>query len=309
MKYTITGGAGFIGSTLADKLIEDDHEVVVLDNLSSGDRLNLHPKAKFLHYDMRDIPPEALYHIEGTDVLFHCAAKARVQPSLLDPLGYNDINVRGTLNILEIARALNIRRVVYSSSSSVYGDTDVLPTHECVATAPLSPYGLQKLIGEQYCRVYSECFDLETVCLRYFNVYGERQPPSGAYKLVMATFIGQKHKGLPMTIRGDGSQKRDFTYVGDVVRANILAADSDKVGKGEAINIGASNNVSIQELADMIEGPVEYVDAVKEPGETLADNTLASELLGWRPRGVLSTWIKDYLEHHQWRFHMANETK
>jgi nucleoside-diphosphate-sugar epimerase len=299
MKYIVTGGAGFIGSTLTDKLIEDGHEVVVIDNLISGNRDNVNPRARFLHCDIRDIKREYLYHLIGADVLFHCAALARVQPSIEDPIGYNDANVNGTLAVLDMMRLIGIPKIVYSASSSAYGDTDIFPTHEKVPPNPLSPYGLQKLIGEQYCKVYTECYGIESVCLRYFNVYGERQSLEGAYKLVMGTFIQQVLNDKPMTIRGDGSQRRDFTYVGDVVRANMLAAESKKTVNGEVINIGAGNNVSVEELADMIGGPKMYITGVKEPRQTLADNTRALKLLGWRPRVVLREWIKDYLNDLQ----------
>ena len=189
---------------------------------------------------------------------------------------------------------MGIKRVVYSASSSAYGESEILPTPESAPTNPLSPYGLQKYVGEQYCKMFSEVYGLETVSLRYFNVYGERMSLEGAYCLVMGIFAKQMLDGKPMTINGDGEQRRDFTYVGDVVKANMLAATSDKVGNGEVINIGNGENRSVNELADMIGGERVYLDPVIEPRQTLADNSLAYKLLGWKPTMVIEDWIDNY---------------
>jgi UDP-glucose 4-epimerase len=191
---------------------------------------------------------------------------------------------------------LGIKRFVYSASSSAYGNAEVFPTPESHPTNPLSPYGLQKLIGEQYCKVFSICYGLETVCLRYFNVFGERQSLEGAYCLVMGIFANQRLKGEPMTIAGDGEQRRDFTYVGDVVKANISASKSDKVGDGEVINIGNGENRSVNQLAELIGGPRLNIEARLEPKQTLADNTKAKELLNWEPSVTLEEWIPKYKE-------------
>ena len=192
------------------------------------------------------------------------------------------------------ARDANIKRVVYSASSSAYGDAKVFPTPEDYPTDPLSPYGIQKLIGEQYCRVFHHCYNLETVSLRYFNVFGERQSLDGAYKLVMGTFVHQKLQGKPLTITGDGEQRRDFTYVGDVVKANFLAMTSENVGSGESINIGNGDNRSVNQIADLIGGSKEYVERRLEPQQTLADNTKAKNLLGWQPTTTVEEWIPKY---------------
>jgi UDP-glucose 4-epimerase len=302
MKYAVTGGAGFIGSNLVDKLIEEGHEVVVIDNLESGKKENINPDANFIIADIAACDPNGAYRnkvfkaMDGVDTIFHLAALARVQPSIEDPIKFNRTNVTGTLNMLTLARDSGVRRLVYSASSSAYGEAEVFPTPETHPTDPLSPYGLQKLIGEQYCRVFSICYGLETVCLRYFNVFGERQPLEGPYRLVMGIFANQRLNGEPMTIVGDGEQRRDFTYVGDVVRANILASQSDKVGHGEAINIGNGDSRSVNQLANLIGGPRIKVEPRLEPKQTLADNRKAKELLGWGPSVTLEKWIPKYKE-------------
>lgn len=306
MKYTVTGGAGFIGSNLVDQLINDGHEVVVIDSLVTGKKENINPKAEFIQADINACRqgnhPLSAYtekvekSVAGSDAIFHLAALARVQPSIEDPVTFNDVNVNGTLNMLMIAQKLGIKRFVYSASSSAYGNAKIFPTPETHPTNPLSPYGLQKLIGEQYCKVFSICYGLETVCLRYFNVFGERQSLEGAYCLVMGIFANQKLNGEPMTIVGNGKQRRDFTYVGDVVRANILASQSDKVGYGEVINIGNGDNRSINDLADLIGGPRLNIESRLEPKQTLADNSKAKDLLGWSPTVTLEEWMPKYKE-------------
>ena len=296
MKCLVTGGCGFIGSTLVDALIEADHEVVVIDNLETGNATNVNSAASLC---ILDISHQVNYqelreHMLGVDTVFHLAALARVQPSIKQPDRFNKTNVNGTLHVLMAARDAKVRRVVYSASSSAYGDATVFPTPENHPTDPLSPYGLQKLIGEQYCKVFHHCYGLETVSLRYFNVYGERQSLDGAYKLVMGIFADQRLRQQPLTITGDGEQRRDFTYVGDVVRANILAARSKLVGAGESINIGNGSNRSVNQIADLIGGPREYIDSRLEPKQTLADITKANELLDWTPTMTVEEWLPQY---------------
>ena len=222
------------------------------------------------------------------------AAKARVQPSIVDPIQYEVNNTIGTLNILKCAVDAGVRRLVYSASSSAYGDSDILPLHEGLPIDPLSPYGAQKYYGEVLCKMFCKVYNIETVSLRYFNVYGEKQNIAGAYALVMGIFAHQRLNGDPMTIRGDGEQKRDFTYVGDVVNANILASQSNNVGKGEVINIGNGDNRSINQIAEMIGGETVHVEPVVEPKETLADNSLAQKLLGWKPTQKIEDWVPFY---------------
>ena len=295
MKHIVTGGCGFIGSNLVDKLIDLGHEVIIFDNISSGKVENINPKARFIEVDIsEDYFDECIDWFDGVDTVFHTAARARVQPSIIDPISFNKTNVDGTLTLLKMAVDSGVRRFVYSASSSAYGNTNVLPTPESHSTNPLSPYGAQKLMGEIYCKTFSQVYDIETVSLRYFNVYGERQLLEGAYCLVMGIFVQQRLNNKPMTIRGDGEQRRDFTYVSDVVDANIKASQSDKVGKGEVINVGNGNNRSVNQIADMIGGDRITVDPVVEPRETLADNTKAHELLDWKPTMIIEDWVKQY---------------
>ena len=296
MKYVVVGGAGFIGSHIVDKLVEQNHEVVIIDNLSTGKMENVNPKASVEYIDISNVNecPNMVEIMSGADALFLLAAKARVQPSIENPVEYEMNNTIGTLNVLKCASDAGVRRVVYSASSSAYGNTEKLPSVESDPINPMSPYGAQKYYGEVMCKMFSEVYGLETVSLRYFNIYGERQNVGGAYAMVIGIFADQKLRGEVMTINGDGEQRRDFTYVGDVVNANILASQSEKVGKGEVINIGNGDNRSINDIADMIGGERIHREPVIEPKETLADNSLAEELLGWKPTQNIEDWVPGY---------------
>ena len=296
MKYVVVGGAGFIGSNIVDKLVEQNHEVIIIDNLSTGKMENVNPKASVEYIDISNVNecPNMVEIMSGADALFLLAAKARVQPSIENPVEYETNNTIGTLNVLKCASDAGVRRVVYSASSSAYGNTEKLPSKESDPINPLSPYGAQKYYGEVMCKMFSEVYGLETVSLRYFNIYGERQNVGGAYAMVIGIFADQKLRGEVMTINGDGEQRRDFTYVGDVVNANILASQSEKVGNGEVINIGNGDNRSINDIADMIGGERIHREPVIEPKETLADNSLAEELLGWKPTQNIEDWVPGY---------------
>ena len=296
MNYIVVGGGGFIGSNLVDLLINKGHQVLVVDDFSTGKKSNVNPKADILALDMaeEELSDHLTRSIMGADGLFHLAALARVQPSIDNPQEFNKVNVSGTLNVLNCAKNAGIKRVVYSASSSAYGNASIFPTPENHPTDPLSPYGLQKLIGEQYCKVFHHCYGLETVSLRYFNVFGERQSLDGAYKLVMGVFADQKLKGEPLTITGDGEQRRDFTYVGDVARANLLAMESPNVGSGEVINIGNGDNRSVNQIANLFGGPTKNVAERFEPKQTLADNSKAKELLNWEPTTSVEDWLPGY---------------
>ena len=282
-KAVVVGGAGFIGSNLVDALIAKSFDVEVIDNLVGGKKEQVNPKAKLHIEDILNL--EKIKPIfKDAEYVFHLAALPRVQYSIEHPVETNRVNVEGTINVLIAAAAAGVKKLVYSASSSAYGDQLVMPLQEDMLALPKSPYGLQKYIGELYCRLWSDIYNLPTVCLRYFNVYGPRQNPDGAYALVIAKFLRQRQNNEAMTITGDGEQTRDFTHVRDIVRANILAAESDRVGKGEVINAGSSHNYSVNEIAAIIGGPTVNISARLEPRASLADNSRARELLGWVPQ-------------------------
>ena len=226
MDVVVTGAAGFIGSNLTDALLDAGHDVLALDDLSSGSAANVDPRARWRQADVADLDA-VTEAFAGREVVFHQAAHRSVVRSVDQPLASDHANTHGTLSVLAAARAAGVRRVVYASSSSVYGTAEVRPTPETVAPRPGSPYAVSKLAGEHYARVYTELYGLETVSLRYFNVYGPRQRPDSAYAPVIPLFIDLLRRGESPTVHGDGRQTRDFTYVGDVVRANVLAATAD----------------------------------------------------------------------------------
>lgn len=283
--YLVTGGAGFIGSHLVDRLIADGHTVRVLDNFSTGTLENFREQPMKERLDVRqgDVSryEDVVDAARGVDGIFHCAALARIQPSIKDPLSSHATNVTGTLNVLWAAKNLGIPKVVFSSSSSVYGRDTQDAFKESDVPNPGSPYALQKYIGEQYCALFGKLYNLPTVCLRYFNVYGTRMIEDGGYAAVIGIFMRQYANGEKLTITDDGEQRRDFTYVDDVVDANVRAMESSATG---VFNIGTGANVSVNEIAARIGGDREYI--AKRPGEyrwTLADNAKAKKELGWKP--------------------------
>ena len=287
----VTGGAGFIGSNLVDRLIDDGYEVIVIDNLIQGQEEFVNKNATFVNADIRDKKSIEKY-FKNIDYVFHLAALPSVQLSFENPIEFNEVNVDGLLNVLHLSYLNKIKRVVFSSSAAIYGgQTSELLTEEH-SSQPMCPYSLQKLIGEQYCQFFSKTYGLETVCLRYFNVYGDRMRSVGAYSFVIPIFLDQKRANKPMTIRGDGTQQRDFVNAKDVANANVLASLSTKVGQGEFINIGTQTGTSVNEIADMIGGKRIFVDAVKEPKVMIANNSKAKKLLGWEPKINLEKYIK-----------------
>ncbi len=291
MKCLVTGGAGFIGSHLTDKLIELGHQVVVIDNLMLGKKEFINKKAKFVKADIRDFK-KIKKHFVGVDVVFHLAADPRLPVSIEDPIATHEINVTGTINVLEAARQAKVKKVIFSSSCAAYGEQTV-PITEDVEMSPLSPYGLHKLMGEQYCRLYSSLFGVETVCLRYFNVFGPRKLATGSYPMVIPVFLDQKKKGQLLTIVGDGTSTRDYVHVQDVVRANILAWESS-VGDGMSINIGSDKQSSVNEIADLIGGDKKNIPERKgEMKNIQADITRAKKLLKWSPKITLQEGLKE----------------
>jgi nucleoside-diphosphate-sugar epimerase len=289
-KYLITGGAGFIGTNLSKYLLSEDNQVVVVDNLAGGKREQVHEGIEFHELDINDT--DALTKVcEGVDVIFHLAALPRVQFSIEHPFEAQRANVDGTLSVLEAARVSGVRRVVFAASSSVYGDQEIMPLVETMESQPKSPYALHKLMGEHMLRLWSEIHGLETVSTRFFNVYGSHMDPDGAYALLIGKFLKMRKEGEVLTITGDGEQTRDFTHVDDVIDALMRAASSEKVGKGEVFNVGAGQATSVNRVAELIGGDMEYVAARHEPKHTEADNTKITEVLGWKPTVKLEDGI------------------
>ncbi|MCA9354900.1 MAG: NAD-dependent epimerase/dehydratase family protein [Candidatus Kaiserbacteria bacterium] len=282
--FLITGGAGFIGTNLSEYLVAEGHTVKVVDDLSAGtDPARLPDAVDFHKTDIRNTA-ELTKLCSGVDVIVHLAALPRVQFSIEHPKETHDVNVNGTLSVLEAARAAGVGRIVYAASSSAYGDQETLPLSLDLPPQPKSPYALQKHVGEQLMRLWSEIYGLKTVSLRFFNVYGPHFDPEGAYALVIGKFLKQRQEGKPMTITGDGEQTRDFTHISDVIDAVMKSATLDTVGNGEVFNVGAGKQTSINELAKMIGGEIEYVAARLEPKRTMADITETKKCLGWEPK-------------------------
>ena len=287
----VTGGAGFIGSNLVHDLVRDGHAVRVLDNLATGRWENLDGAGdvELVHGDVRD-PDAVAKAMAGVEVAYHLAALPSVQRSVGDPRASHAVNVDGTLNVLLAARDAGVRRVVYASSSSVYGDTPELPKHEGMPCTPRSPYAASKLAGEAYCRAFAAVYPLETVALRFFNVFGPRQDPASPYAAVIPRFVTRALAGQPPEVRGDGRQTRDFTYVANAVRALRLAAVAGRAASGQAVNVGCGERTSLLDLlaliGELLGRRVEAVFAPPRPGDvrdSQASVDLARELLGYEP--------------------------
>lgn len=294
-KAIVTGGAGFIGSNLVDYLLSLGVDVTVIDNESSDahDEFYWNPEAKNFKFDICDYD-NIRDLFEGIDIVFHLAAEARIQPTLENPVLAAQSNTVGTCTVLQCAKEAGVKRVVYSSTSAAYGLKNKLPNVEVMPNDCLNPYSVTKTGGEELCKMYTNLFGLETVVLRYFNVYGERQPIKGQYAPVIGIFYRQKNNNEPMTIVGDGTQRRDFTHVKDVVSANIQASDVSKNIQGETFNIGTGENYSILEIAKLIKGEYIFIDPrLGEAKETLADNSKAKYMLNWKPHINLKNWIKN----------------
>jgi len=289
--YLVTGGAGFIGSHIAETLLKRGEAVRVLDNFATGRESNLavlKGGAEFIQGDLRDVET-VRKAMRGIDVVFHQGALASVPRSIADPVSSLETNINGTQNVLLAARDAGVRRVVYASSSSVYGNTPTLPKREEMPTSPMSPYAVQKLTGELLCGVFSRIYGLETVALRYFNVFGPRQDPTSQYAAVIPRFLTALLEGRRPVVYGDGEQTRDFTYIANVVSANLLAATSAEA-VGHAMNIGCGQQISLNEVlrmaGELLGVPVEAEYRDPRPGDvrdSLADIRLAQRLLGYTP--------------------------
>ena len=284
---------------LVDRLVNLGHRVLVLDDMSTGSPERLNPSAEPLCGSVTDV--DALVSAtEGADVVFHTAAWARIERSVADPVGTHAVNVTGTLNVLRAAQINGVRRVINSSSSSVYGDQSTYLMREDMAPNPKSPYALQKLMGEQYADLFARLFSMSIVSLRYFNVYGPGQPSQGAYSLVIPRFRRMRQEGNPLTVYGDGEQTRSYTHVSDVVEANILAATAElPAGEHIALNIGTGQETSVNEIAAAIGGPVQHIVPNPrrefEEARKAADCSRAKSAIGWEPRVAFAEGIQALL--------------
>ena len=293
-KSLVTGGCGFIGSHIVDYLAKLGQEVVVVDNRSANnDRFYENDQVKYLNVDITDYSAMSAA-MEGVDYVFHLAAESRLQPAIKNPIDAVTRNCVGTTVMLQAARNACVRRFVYSSTSSGYGNNPA-PSVETQPDDCLNPYSASKVAAEKFCKMYTDLYGLDTVCLRYFNVFGERSPTRGQYAPVIGIFEKQKEAGEPLTIVGDGSQKRDFVYVGDVARANYLASIMPLKGhNGEVFNVGSGKNYSIQEIADLISDNQQYLP--KREGEmetTLANIDKIKSVIGWVPEVDVLEWIEN----------------
>ena len=309
VKVLVTGGAGFIGSSLTEALLQRGHFVRVLDDFSTGKRENLifdkaFPSLEIIEGDIRDYST-CQKAMEGMEYIFHQAALPSVQRSVEDPETSNAVNVGGTLNILLAAKKTGVKRVIYASSSSVYGDTPSLPKHEEMPSNPLSPYALQKYIGEQYCRLFYQLYGLEAVSLRYFNIFGPKQDPNSIYSAVIPKFIDALLQGCPPIIFGDGEQSRDFTYIENVVQANLLAMSAEHL-QGEAINIACGKRTSLNQLLNVLKkilgsklSPIYQEPRQGDVKHSLADIRKGKEILSYEPKVGIEIGLKKTVEFFQ----------
>ena len=305
-KYLVTGGAGFIGSHIVSRLVQDGAVVRVVDNLSTGQAQRLDPVRSAVEFIEGDLADEAVAEkaVDGMDFVIHQAAIPSVQRSLLDPLATNRSNIVGTLNLLESARRAGVRRFVYAASSSAYGDTEDLPKHEDLPANPLSPYALQKFVGERYCKLYSELYGLETVSLRYFNVFGPGQDPHSEYSAVIPKFINCLLTDRPITIYGDGEQSRDFTYIDNVVEANLRAITAPQAA-GKMCNIGCGARISLNRLVVLLERELGVAAQVSHVApklgdvrHSLADICRARSILNYEPKIMIEEGLRRTVSYY-----------
>lgn len=309
----VTGGAGFIGSNLTEALLKQGDRVRVLDNFTTGKRENLMFESSFPDFEIMEGDIRELRICQGAmknvDVVFHQAALPSVQRSVEDPLTSHLVNAEGTLNVLLAARESGVKRVIYASSSSIYGDTPTLPKEEGMPPNPLSPYALQKYIGEQYCRLFYELYGLETVSLRYFNIFGPKQDPNSIYSAVIPRFIDAFLQGRPPIVYGDGEQSRDFTYIDNVVRANLLAISAGRA-QGEAINIACGKRTSLNQLLEFLKrilgrevSPVYQEAREGDVKHSLADIRKGRDLLNYVPQVEIEMGLRKTVDYFKGRFH------
>lgn len=296
-KAIVTGGCGFIGSHIVDKLISMDIETLVIDNLSatSNEKFYYNNLAKYYNIDICDYQNLESIFAENIDVVFHLAAESRIGPAIENPTLAVKTNVLGTQNILELSRKNKIKKIVYSSTSAYYGLKNIPPLSEDMPRDCLNPYTLTKIAAEDLCVLYNNFYELPTISLRYFNVYGDRSPISGSYAPVIGLFIDAFNNKKPMNIVGDGSQSRDFVHVHDVVEANICAAiGQNEQAFGQAFNVGSGKNYSIIDIAKIIGGDYNFIEPRQgEAKDTLSNNKKISNILGWKPSKDIVEYIKE----------------
>jgi UDP-glucose 4-epimerase len=305
MKILVTGGAGFIGSHIVERLVREGHEVKAYDNLSSGKRENLAAVAsdvELVEADVRDAP-QLDFYAAGCDVIFHEAAVVSVPYSVEHPQETHDVNIQGTLNVLHAAKRRGVKRVVFACSAAIYGDDPEMPKRETMRPQPMSPYGVEKLTSEYYLSVWSQLYGVETVSLRYFNVFGERQDPGSPYSGVISIFVDRALRGAGVTLFGDGGQTRDFVYVGNVVDANVRAATTPGVA-GRAYNVGCGDKTTLLQLLDTIErivgSKVERTHAPPRAGdirESIADISRIRAELGYAPAVSVEEGLRRLIAH------------
>lgn len=294
-KVLVTGGAGFIGSNLVEKLLSLGNHVIVIDNESTDAHESFYwnENAENYKYDITDY--DLIYSLfDKVDTVFHAAAESRIQPSIQNPQLAIKSNIVGTANVLQAAKENKVRRFVYSTTSSYYGKKNTLPNIETQQDDCLNVYCISKVTGEKLCKMYYDIYGLETISLRYFNVYGKNQPTKGQYAPVVGLFLKQKKNGTPLTIVGDGTQRRDFTHIDDVVNANILSMTCNLDSYGETFNVGGGKNYSILDLAEMISDNITFIPPrIGECKEVLSDTTKINKAMGWAPKTSLDDWIKN----------------
>ncbi len=292
MKYLVTGSAGFIGAQLAKELVNRGHEVFGIDNFVTGYRDRVFPEYTFIEGDLRD---ESVYEKlpKDLDGIFHLAAVPRVPRSIEEPKMTHDYNTNSVINLFEFARLTGVKKIVSASSSTVYGNQERMPLHEGMVLQPISPYGAQKALLEHYARTYAFLFGIDMVCLRLFSVYGPGMNLDEQHALAIPAFIKARRENRPLTIFGDGTYTRDCTHVSDVVNAFVLSMEHADLKKFEVFNIGAGKNVSINHLAQVIGGEVQYKEGRKEVKDTHADNAKARSVLQWEPKVTIEEGIAD----------------
>jgi len=292
----VTGGCGFIGSHIVDRLVELDHNVIVIDDLSApeNEEFYYHENKERVQYIIKDIvEDDCSDHFDNVDWVFHLAARSRIQPTIGDPESCLRVNVLGTQRVLEWSRIHSVRKLIYSGTSSLYGKQNAIPFTPNMPPQCLNPYSMSKWMGEQVCELYYQLYEFNSIVLRYFNVYGPREPLKGRYAPVIGLFKRQELEEHPITIVGNGLQRRDFTYIKDVVRANIMAAES-KVYHG-LFNIGTGRNYSINQVADLVGGDKVHIPSrAGEARETMADISKATQILGWSPNHRLEDTVLSY---------------